>query len=95
MGNSPTLFFCDGANRVAIVTVFAVYRVDKVTVESEFVGAVGAGGVERTRPIEAVRTTNVEDVIVPIPRSREENGITIRTSDEVTANTRSFVITLP
>ena len=44
VGYSPTLFFCDGANRETIVTVAVVTRTDLAMVEEESIGVVVGGG---------------------------------------------------
>ena len=38
---------------------------------------------KRTRPIYAVRTIVDEDNVVTVTRSREEDGVTIRTCNEI------------
>ena len=48
VGNAPTLFFCDRADREPYETVVVVRRVDVVTIEVEVTGLVGIARVERT-----------------------------------------------
>ena len=61
---------CDGANGEAVVTVVVV-DVVVATVEVEVVRVVAVVGIERTRPVVAVRALIVEVAPVAVARSRE------------------------
>ena len=63
-------------HRLPVVTVAAVPIVN-VRIEVEFAPIARTALVERTRPIEAVKTAAEETVIVETTRSGEENAVTV------------------